>query len=134
MTATTEREQFTALLAREFPQIKLHILAEWTTKMMRASKRHAKLQEAQCNGDWPADNGQREVVACPTCECMWVPTTFKSKLCPDCHVERDIRRLCDAIPGIEPVFGGDPRGCTVKLKVPSGNSNDWGREGICVPQ
>lgn len=45
----------------------------------------------------------------------------------------------DAITGlfapyrITPVFSGDPRGATVKLRVPSGKTNDWGREGICVP-
>jgi len=34
---------------------------------------------------------------------------------------------------IEAKFGGDPRGCVVKLKVPDGYTNDWGQEGICVP-
>lgn len=31
------------------------------------------------------------------------------------------------------VFQGDPRGATVKLTVPSGYTNDWGNEGVCVP-
>ena len=30
-------------------------------------------------------------------------------------------------------FGGDPRGCTVKIAVPDGYTNDMGQEGICVP-
>lgn len=30
-------------------------------------------------------------------------------------------------------FNNDPRGATVKLKVPSGYTNDWGQEGVCVP-
>jgi hypothetical protein len=30
------------------------------------------------------------------------------------------------------VLGGDPRGCTVKLTVKSGYTNDWGKEGICL--
>ena len=30
-------------------------------------------------------------------------------------------------------FGGDPRGCVVKLQVPDGYTNDWGNEGICIP-
>ena len=30
-------------------------------------------------------------------------------------------------------FGGDPRGCTVKIVVPDGYMNDFGNEGICVP-
>ena len=30
-------------------------------------------------------------------------------------------------------FQGDPRGCCVKIQVPDGYTNDWGKEGICVP-
>lgn len=30
-------------------------------------------------------------------------------------------------------FQGDPRGCTVKLIFPNGETNDWGKEGWCVP-
>lgn len=29
--------------------------------------------------------------------------------------------------------GGDPRGCVLKIIVPSGYTDDWGREGVCVP-
>ena len=35
--------------------------------------------------------------------------------------------------GCVPDFQGDPRGHTIKLVVPSGNTDDWGRTGICVP-
>lgn len=31
------------------------------------------------------------------------------------------------------VFSGDPRGATVKLRMPDGRYDDWGQEGICVP-
>ena len=30
-------------------------------------------------------------------------------------------------------FGGDPRGCTVKLLFYDGATDDWGKEGWCVP-
>lgn len=43
-----------------------------------------------------------------------------------------IKVTCDQY-GITPVFSGDPRGACVKLKVPSGYTNDWGQIGICVP-
>ena len=33
----------------------------------------------------------------------------------------------------EAKFSGDPRGCVVKIQVPDGYTNDWGREGICIP-
>lgn len=32
-----------------------------------------------------------------------------------------------------PVFQGDPRGACVKLKVPSGRTDDGNHEGVCVP-
>jgi hypothetical protein len=35
--------------------------------------------------------------------------------------------------GVDARFSGDPRGCTVKLVVADGYTNDWGKEGICVP-
>jgi len=35
--------------------------------------------------------------------------------------------------GFMPCFSSDPRGATVKLKVPSGKTNDWGEVGVCVP-
>ena len=38
---------------------------------------------------------------------------------------------CDA--GCLPRFQNDPRGNTVKIQVSDGFTNDWGREGICVP-
>lgn len=31
------------------------------------------------------------------------------------------------------IFSGDPRGCTVKLILPDGSTNDWGKEGWCIP-
>jgi len=37
------------------------------------------------------------------------------------------------IMGCGVVFSGDPRGCTVKLTMPNGETNDWGKEGWCVP-
>ena len=33
---------------------------------------------------------------------------------------------------VVPVFSGDPRGACVKLKVPSGRTNDCGGVGVCV--
>lgn len=48
------------------------------------------------------------------------------------NVEMDIIAIC-APHDVTPDFGGDPRGCTVKLKVEDGYTNDFGQEGICVP-
>ena len=41
--------------------------------------------------------------------------------------------LCVGLGWEVPKTSGDPRGACVKLRVPSGKTNDWGQEGICVP-
>lgn len=63
----------------------------------------------------------------------WAPETVKRGACADCRLEAQILETCKPY-GMTPKFGGDPRGCTVKLQMPSGRTNDWGGEGICVPQ
>jgi hypothetical protein len=35
--------------------------------------------------------------------------------------------------GGQVITGGDPRGCVLKIVFPDGYTNDWGKEGICVP-
>lgn len=32
----------------------------------------------------------------------------------------------------KPIFGGDPRGNTVKIVCPDGYSDDWGNTGLCL--
>ena len=50
------------------------------------------------------------------------------------QIEARITAICKELgPGFEPVFGGDPRGWTIKIKVPSGRTTDWGHEGVGVP-
>jgi hypothetical protein len=45
---------------------------------------------------------------------------------------KKVSTICKSF-GAVAVFQNDPRGCTVKIQVPDGYTNDWGREGICVP-
>lgn len=47
-------------------------------------------------------------------------------------VQARIREIVKGF-GASVSLGGDPRGCTVKIVVPDGYTNDMGREGICVP-
>lgn len=75
--------------------------------LMRLAKRHGRLQERACSEQMPEGY--------------------------DAACEHKIAVLCKEI-GCEPVFSGDPRGVTVKLKVPSGRTNDFGGDGVCVPQ
>ena len=46
------------------------------------------------------------------------------------NIERNVRALCSSLPGVIPIFQSDPRGAVLKLRVPSGATDDW---GICVP-
>lgn len=48
------------------------------------------------------------------------------------QVRARVEKVC-APYGITPVFQGDSRGAVLKLKVPSGKTDDWGQVGICVP-
>lgn len=49
--------------------------------------------------------------------------------------DRSERRIATLLApfNVTPIFHGDPRGACVKLQVPSGKTDDWGREGLCVP-
>ena len=47
-----------------------------------------------------------------------------------------LTKLLGIVGGLQwpgPLVHGDPRGACVKLRVPSGKTNDGGNEGICVP-
>lgn len=45
-----------------------------------------------------------------------------------------IAQLIAELPGVTgAIYSGDPRGCTVKLTLADGRTDDWGKEGICVP-
>lgn len=39
-----------------------------------------------------------------------------------------IVKICDELPGVQAKFGGDPRGYTVKLILPTKRYNTWGGE------
>lgn len=139
--------EFKIVMGREFPNIKPHLLSATLSALLRLSNQLDKLAVAQCNGDWPADNGERAIESCPECESGFVASSFRrvpylsegnggrvyyKRMCPDCYAQHRVRKLCEPL-AIVPIFGGDPRGCVLKLKVPSGKTNDWGHEGICVP-
>ena len=109
MTATgREVVAFAVALAEEFPRVVG--LPALVLKLVRLSKRHARFQELGC------DRGLSAAEEAAEGRC-----------------EDAIRRLCRGL-GCEPVFSGDPRGCTVKLRLPSGRTDDFGGTGLCVPQ
>ena len=127
-----DREECIALLSRE--NVPLRVIRD----LLRYGATLRRLAEAQCNGDWPADNGQRETVACSGaedqgCGTYWAPEVLRgrTRACPDCRAQALVRAACEPH-GLEPIFGGDPRGAVLLVRVPSGVTNDWGSRGIVV--
>lgn len=107
MSSQRERTEFVAVMSREFAHLPPLDLARLLGRLMRLAKMHNKLMEDACN----AGEDEEAVELC----------------------ERGIRQVCEKI-GCGAVLSGDPRGATVKLKVPSGRTDDWGGTGLCVPQ
>lgn len=44
-----------------------------------------------------------------------------------------IRKAAAAVGAVSVILDGDPRGCTVKLVWANGETNDFGKDGWCVP-
>lgn len=103
-----------------------------TRLVLRHATTIQRLSVAECNGDWPCDNGERKVLPCPVCESGYVSSSIKAGACPNCRAARHITAALKPY-GVVPDFQGDPRGACVKLKVPSGRTDDGGRIGLCVP-
>lgn len=112
------REEFLVTMHRE------GVPTDVSRKIMRHATTLHRIAEAECNGTFPANHdwsAADEDRPCPCLQCK-----------ADRSATQSIRNLTKPY-GVEPIFSGDPRGAVVKLKVTSGKTDDWGREGICVP-
>lgn len=108
MSYSRERKEFIGrMTGKGFDLDTLRSLLRYASTLQR-------LAVTQCNGDYPADNGERKVVPCVRCECLWVPSSLnKDRLCKDCRTADLVRQ---ALPQEwKPVFGGDPRGAVLRL-------------------
>jgi len=101
-----DRIEFAAIIGRETIATTADIM-----QILRNAKRHGNLAETMCN---------REL------------TSKEMKLLET--LEAGFKTWAERVGCVGVVTSRDPRGCTVKLKVKSGKTNDWGQEGICVPQ
>lgn len=88
-------------------------------RLLRYGATLGRLAEEQCNGyqDWHGN---------------WDERAEKRAEAKEARIVARVEALCAEI-GCKPNFQGDPRGNTLKIIVPDGYTNDWGREGICVP-
>jgi len=89
-------------------------------RALRQAATLQRLAEAQCNGDWPADNGQRETKLCEHCGLAWHPSAFsKDGRCVDCRTEARSATLA-AKYGAKAITQGDPRGCVLSWRFEDG--------------
>lgn len=88
-------------------------------RFLSLAGRLQRLAEAQCNGDYPADNGQRETSTCPRCEMLWAPETITRKGCRDCRAT-DAAKAAAKVYSLEVETQGDPRGCVLTLIMEDG--------------
>jgi hypothetical protein len=86
---------------------------------MRYGATLGRIAENQCNGYQTWDH-------------KWDEKAAKADEAKEERIRTKVIKLCESI-GVSAVFQGDPRGNTLKISVPDGYTNDWGREGICVP-
>jgi len=126
MTYQTEREDFLIRCASEGLPVNVG------RQLLSAASTLQRLAVAQCNGDYPADNGERKTRACPQCEGLWATAVMLGgRLCPDCRAEARVLRLLHPFPGWGARFHGDPRGAILRLHTPKHTDEGWG--GLAVP-
>jgi hypothetical protein len=84
-------------------------------KLCRAARKYAHIQERWCSEEMTEDTTKRV---------ERTEATLESKI-----------ELYAALFNAKPIFGGDPRGPTVRLAIPSNPEihDDLAKEGLCVP-
>jgi hypothetical protein len=87
---------------------------EQARRLIRLATRHSRMMVDHCNGYGEVYDADGE------------PSPKLAKLVS--HIEFAAKRC-----GCGVVLGGDPRGCTCKLILPNKDTNDFGKEGWCVP-
>jgi hypothetical protein len=119
-------------------------MAEWRANGgklddARTMLRHAatldRLAVAQCNGDYPCDNGERFTKACSECSLGYVPEVLqRGGRCPECRTQERAAKLAASC-GFSVITSGDPRGYVLRVIFPSGAYNTWGgkESGYGVP-
>lgn len=140
MTRQTTRDRDHAIRT----MTRLGITPHDQARLLRLGATLHRLAEAECNGDYPCDNGERGVLACGTnstpqlmrvgdrsvwghdghreskgCGSMYVPSALRSTrgyLCPACCAEEDAQKIA-ATYGLRAIINGDPRGMVLGLVV-----------------
>lgn len=128
MATAKDRKQFVSLMSQEIPGTNTEYLA---SLLLRHAKTHGRLAEESCNGH-PAQSSPHM----PAEQLNKLQEKWDARIeLREAQVERRIKEICEEL-GICVKFGGDPRGYTVTVFLPSGKSNTWGgkEEGYGIPQ
>ena len=125
-----EREKFIAAICEEVT--KLHPTTfrseaePLARRILRWGRTYGRLAEEACNGDWPLRHTDQAAWAKELKRQQSRATTYIAEACLELSL-----LVCPN--SFLPMFSGDPRGHTVKLRVPSGRTDDVAGEGLCVP-
>jgi hypothetical protein len=121
-----DREQFAEILSTECGDSQKGQRA--ARLLLRHGKTYARIQESNCNGVGTYYNEDPKRFAVR--QAKFEAAIEKKESLLESRMRAIVAELGS---GFGVTFNGDPRGSTVKVTVPSGRTNDWGREGICVP-
>lgn len=118
VTTKTESYKPITVLGQFLADLRKHGSPEATEedakRLMKLAAKHHKYMEKFCNGEIECDE-EGEFPA-------YVRT---------CKAEIAVLAMDVGAKGV--VLSGDPRGATVKLTFADGHTDDWGKEGYCVP-
>ena len=93
-----------------------HLIADAAARLKRQGVTHCRIAEDECNRP-EREEGEY------------------AKRYEKCRARID-KVLAELGPGFVGVYGGDPRGCTARVKLPNGMGNDGGNDGErawCIP-
>ena len=99
------------------------------TKLLRYGATLGRIAEQSCNG--PACPNGLTPEQYNRIQARWDKWQEREEV-KEARIEAHASKLCAEF-GCTAIFQGDPRGNTLKIRVPSGYTNDWGKDGICVP-
>lgn len=125
-----DREEFVAILSRECPLIDAVRVAQIAGRIMRHAATIGRLAEESCNGHPMQGNAHIDAQRLNKLQDAWDARIERQEQAAQAHITKAAEEL-----GLVPDFGGDPRGYTVKIKLPSGRYNTWGgkEDGWGVP-
>lgn len=91
MSRQSDRDAFIATMTREGLDLAT------IRALLRAETTLHRLAEAQCNGDWPADNGERKTQECGRCEGLWAPSVMRWAHDAPARLKRGTMSIAEAV-------------------------------------